>query len=99
MKLSKEDVFHIARLGRLHLTDAEAERYASELTRIFDYIDPMTKLDTDGVPETSQVTGLSNVSRPDELRTPDQELCRPQELLDCSPLPQKQGQLSIKRMM
>lgn len=96
MKLTQDDVRRLAHLARLNLTQEEVERLANELTDILNYVDMLTEVDTEGVPETSQVTGLSNVTRPDEI---DQSLCEPDALLETSPLPKRDHQIRIKRMM
>ena len=96
MKLSKEQVQHIARLARLKLTPEEEELYAGQLTDILTYVEVLKELDTKGVVETSQVTGLSNVTREDEARG---VLATPDELLECSPLPKVEHQIRIKRIM
>lgn len=96
MKLTRDDVLKIAKLARLHLTEEEIERYANELTNILSYVDILSEVNTDGIPETAQVTGLSNVTRRDEVK---QELCTPKDLLDCSPLPIVDDQIRINRIM
>jgi aspartyl-tRNA(Asn)/glutamyl-tRNA(Gln) amidotransferase subunit C len=96
MKLTKEQVQKIAQLARLKLTPEEEERLTTQLTDILNYVDILKELDTKGVPETSQVTGLTNVTRPDEARG---TLATPDELLDCSSLPKVDHQIRIKRIM
>ena len=96
MKLTKEQVQHIARLARLKLTPEEEERYAEQLTEILNYVEVLKELDTKGVPETSQVTGLSNVTREDEARG---VLATADELLGCSGLPKVNHQIRIKRIL
>jgi aspartyl-tRNA(Asn)/glutamyl-tRNA(Gln) amidotransferase subunit C len=66
-KLSRDDVLKLARLARLHLTDDEVKRYQDELNDILSYVDMLQKTDTKGLEPTSQVTGLTNVMRPDEI--------------------------------
>lgn len=96
MKLTKEQVQKIAQLARLKLTEEEIDRLANQLTDILDYVDILKELDTTGVPETSQVTGLTNVTRKDEARG---VLATPDELLECSPLSKVDHQIRIKRIM
>lgn len=96
MKLTKQQVGEIARLARLKLTPEETLKFAGELTDILEYVDLLRECDTDGVPETSQVTGLSNVQREDEI---DSSLCEPAELLKASPLEKQDNQIKIKKMM
>lgn len=96
MQLSIEEVRKIARLARLELSDAELEKYAGQLTNILTYVEVLKELDLSRVKETSQVTGLSSVFRPDELGQP---LCAPDELLECSPLPKDDHQIRVKRVI
>ncbi|MFA6024494.1 MAG: Asp-tRNA(Asn)/Glu-tRNA(Gln) amidotransferase subunit GatC [Candidatus Gracilibacteria bacterium] len=96
MKLTKEQIEKIAQLARLRLSEEEMERYADQLTTILNYVDMLKELDTAGVPETSQVTGLTSVTREDEGRG---SLATPDELLACSPLEKVDHQIRIKRIM
>lgn len=96
MKLSKEEVKKIAHLARLHLTEDEVELFAGQLTDILNYVDVLKELDTAGVPETNQVTGLTNVLREDAI---DSSLCLPDELLACSPLPKDKHQIKTKKVL
>ena len=43
------------------------ENIPAQLAAILKYVGKLTELKTDGVPVTAQVTGLSNVARPDEV--------------------------------
>ncbi len=67
MKLSIDDVSHIAKLARLELTDGEKRMYAEQLSVVLEYIEMLDEVDTEGVEETCQVTGLSNIVRKDEV--------------------------------
>ncbi len=96
MQLTKEQVQKIAQLARLELTDEEMEKYAGQLTSILTYAEMLKELDTSSVAETSQVTGLSNVTRSDELGA---ALCTADELLECSPLPKDDHQIRVKRVI
>lgn len=64
--IRKEDVEHVARLARLHLTDDEKERMRVQLDAILAYIDKLTALDIEGVEPTSHAVPLLNVMRDDE---------------------------------
>lgn len=66
MKLSQEQVQHIANLARLAVTPDEASRYSEQLSAILDYVEQMNRVDTTSIEPTSQVTGLANVSRSDQ---------------------------------
>ena len=63
--LSKDEVLHIAKLARIELKDAEVEKFQKDLSAILDYVDVLKSVDTTGLEEISQVTGLVNVQRND----------------------------------
>jgi aspartyl-tRNA(Asn)/glutamyl-tRNA(Gln) amidotransferase subunit C len=66
MKISRQDVQHVARLARLELTEAELERMRVEMDAILAYMDKLRSLDTTGVEPTSHAVPLRNVTREDE---------------------------------
>jgi len=65
MRLSREDVEHVAALARLGLTAAEIGRLQDQLSMILDQIAILDRLDTAAIPPTAQVTALANVWRDD----------------------------------
>lgn len=67
MRLSREEVEHIAELAKLGLTDEDKERFAQQLSAILDYAATIQKLDTAAIPPTAQVLALQNVMRPDDV--------------------------------
>lgn len=69
MKLSIEEVEHIAALARLELSDAEKQRYAEQLSDILDYFARLEELDTDQISPTASVLDIhlrlrEDISRP-----------------------------------
>ncbi len=64
----KINISHIAKLANLTLTDEEKEKFSSQLSTVLDYIERLNEVNTEDIPETSQVTGLENVFREDELK-------------------------------
>ncbi|NWF51782.1 MAG: Asp-tRNA(Asn)/Glu-tRNA(Gln) amidotransferase subunit GatC [Nitrospirae bacterium] len=68
MKISREEIEHIALLSRLYLSEEEKELYGSQLSRILDYMEKLNELDTKDVEPTSHVLPLCNVMRDDILR-------------------------------
>jgi aspartyl-tRNA(Asn)/glutamyl-tRNA(Gln) amidotransferase subunit C len=66
--IDREQVLHVAKLGRLRLTDEEVERMSGELSTILDHIEKIGELDLEGVAPTSHVVQLENVLRADEPR-------------------------------
>lgn len=94
-KLTREDVLKLARLARLELTEEEIEEFSGELTAILQYVEQLQRVDIKGLEPTNQVTGLTNVTRPDEVRDYGY---KPEKLLEN--LPAKQAnQIKVKRML
>jgi len=79
--ISQEEVEHIAALAKIELTKLEKEKFSKELSHIFDWIDQLGEVNTKHTKETSQVTGLENVWRKDEISMCEYE----DDLLECSP--------------
>ena len=72
-KLTVGQIEQISTLARLELSVDEKKQYATELSSVFEYIEMLDEVDTDGVVETCQVTGLVDVFREDEVRECDQK--------------------------
>jgi aspartyl-tRNA(Asn)/glutamyl-tRNA(Gln) amidotransferase subunit C len=66
VRLSKEEVEHVALLARLELTAQEQERLTEQLNSILDHFQALSELDTSAVPPTSHVVEITNVFREDE---------------------------------
>lgn len=60
-------VSHIATLANLPMSSAQATALAPQLDSVLEYTKQVGELDTDGVEETSQVTGLENILREDVI--------------------------------
>jgi aspartyl-tRNA(Asn)/glutamyl-tRNA(Gln) amidotransferase subunit C len=67
MKLSREEVQHIALLARLGMTDAELERFRGQLSNILENFEILQQVDTTDVPPTAQSIPLQNVTKDDEV--------------------------------
>jgi aspartyl-tRNA(Asn)/glutamyl-tRNA(Gln) amidotransferase subunit C len=65
MKVTKDEVRHIAKLSRLALAEGEVETFSSQLSGIVEYVEQLNKLDTSGIEPTSHVLPLNNVMRED----------------------------------
>lgn len=65
--LTRDDILKLAQLARISLTDEEVEEFAGEFNAILTYVKQLDAVDTSGLEPTSQVTGLTNVTRPDEV--------------------------------
>ena len=67
MKLSREEVLHIARLARVGLTEDEINRLREQLSNILENFEILQQVDTGDVPPTAQSVSLQNVMREDEV--------------------------------
>lgn len=67
MKLSREEVLHIARLARLGLTEDEVDRLGEQLSNILENFEILQKVETNNVSPTAQSIALQNVMRSDEV--------------------------------
>jgi aspartyl-tRNA(Asn)/glutamyl-tRNA(Gln) amidotransferase subunit C len=66
MKISKDEVLHVARLARLEIRDADIDRFAGQIGTILDYVDTLKQVDTTGVVATAHAITLTNAFREDE---------------------------------
>jgi aspartyl-tRNA(Asn)/glutamyl-tRNA(Gln) amidotransferase subunit C len=65
VKISKQEVEHVAKLARLELSEQEKEKLTDQLSNILTYVETLNSLDTKGVEPTSHVLDLKNVMRDD----------------------------------
>jgi aspartyl-tRNA(Asn)/glutamyl-tRNA(Gln) amidotransferase subunit C len=68
MAITREDVVHVARLARLEIPEAEAERLRDELGAILEAVGKVAELDLSDVEPTSHPLDLVNAWREDEPR-------------------------------
>jgi len=85
MKLTREDVLHIALLARLGLTETEVERFREQLSNILENFEILQQVDTTDIPPTAQSIALQNIVRDDEVA----ESLPPNQIL--ANAPQKEG--------
>jgi aspartyl-tRNA(Asn)/glutamyl-tRNA(Gln) amidotransferase subunit C len=67
MKITVEDVKHIARLSRLSMSDSEIEIFSGQLSSIIEYVEQLNSLDTGNIEPISHLIPLKNVMRDDIL--------------------------------
>lgn len=61
MKISREEVLHIALLARLGLTEEEVDRLSEQLSNILENFEILQQVDTTDVSPTTQSIALQNV--------------------------------------
>jgi aspartyl-tRNA(Asn)/glutamyl-tRNA(Gln) amidotransferase subunit C len=68
MKITREEVRHVAKLARLDLSEAEIDRMTGQLDAILSYVAKLDELDTTGVLPTNHTQQVVNAFREDEVR-------------------------------
>lgn len=71
MNLSLTDVERIARLARLAISPAEAEKMQKELSHILDFVAALSAVDTTGVEPMAHAIDLTQRLREDRVTEPD----------------------------
>ncbi|MEE8374409.1 MAG: Asp-tRNA(Asn)/Glu-tRNA(Gln) amidotransferase subunit GatC [Dehalococcoidia bacterium] len=67
MRLSPDEVRHIARLIRLGLDEDDVERFSRQLSTILENFEILQEVDTTDVPPTSHSVAIDSVFRDDEV--------------------------------
>ena len=69
MAVDKKTVEHIAHLVRIGVTADEVTRFQKELSAIFAFVEELRSVDTQGVEPIAHVTGRTNATRDDDLKS------------------------------
>ena len=67
MKVSKEELLHIAELSNLKIDESEVDSYLKNLQDILDFAETIDKANVDGVETSANVNKNGNVFRKDEV--------------------------------
>ena len=65
MKITKEEVLHVAKLARLDVDEALIDKFAKQIGMILAYVDKLNQVETKGVAPTSHAISLTNAFRED----------------------------------
>ncbi|MEE4356081.1 MAG: Asp-tRNA(Asn)/Glu-tRNA(Gln) amidotransferase subunit GatC [Desulfococcaceae bacterium] len=68
MKISGEEVRHVAKLARLDMDETAIEKFAEQIGSILGYADKLREVDTEGVRPTSHAIFLNNAFREDKVK-------------------------------
>jgi aspartyl-tRNA(Asn)/glutamyl-tRNA(Gln) amidotransferase subunit C len=68
MKITREQVRHVAKLARLSLSDDEVAMFTGQMADILAYVEKLNELDTDGIVPTSHAVPMENAFRDDVVR-------------------------------
>ena len=65
MKITKDEILHVAHLARLEIDEASIDKFAGQIGNILDYVDQLRQVDTGGIKPTSHALALTNAFRED----------------------------------
>ncbi|MDV5972445.1 Asp-tRNA(Asn)/Glu-tRNA(Gln) amidotransferase subunit GatC [Streptococcus canis] len=65
MKISEEEVRHVAKLSKLSFSESETRTFATTLSKIVDMVELLNEVDTEGVAITTTMADKKNVMRQD----------------------------------
>jgi len=93
--ITRDEIVKLAQLSSLSLSDVEVTNLQGEISNILSYVEQLNELDTTGVEPAYQVTGLSNVTRVDEVEL--SEVSR-EDLLALAP-ESKNNQIKVPKVL
>ncbi len=93
-KVSKEDLEMVAVLSRLEVPEQDKEKHLRQLDSFLQYVDNLSKVDTDQVEPLAHVLPIHNVFREDEVR---QSLDR--ELALCNAPLKEDGYFKVPKIL
>ena len=65
MKITKDEVMHVAELARLDMNESSIDMFAAQIGDILEYVDTLNRADTRGIELTTHAIALTNVFRED----------------------------------
>ena len=65
MKISEEEVHHVANLSKLSFSEEETTEFATTLSKIVDMVELLNEVDTEGVAVTTTMADRKTVMRED----------------------------------
>lgn len=65
MKITEEEVRHVANLSKLAFNEEETAVFATTLSKIVEMVELLNEVDTTGVPVTTTMAACKNVMRED----------------------------------
>lgn len=65
MKISEEEVRHVADLSKLSFAEEETAEFATTLSKIVDMVELLNEVDTEGIPVTTTMADRKTVMRED----------------------------------
>ncbi len=66
-RLTNEEVLELSKLAKISISGDDIDSYKADLEEILNFVEKLSELDTEGLEPTFQVTGLTNITRPDTV--------------------------------
>jgi len=66
VKITDDEVMHVASLARLDLHEDDVEMFAEQIGKILEYVHTLDSVNTDGVEPVTHAISLSNAFRNDD---------------------------------
>lgn len=93
--VTPKQIQKIAELSKIKLKEGDEARFSKDLASIIDFFSVLEEVNTENVVPTSQVTGLLNVTKSDEI-----EMCSyEKELVECTPHQTENNSVKIPKIM
>lgn len=67
MKITKDEIKHVATLSRLEFSEDEIDQFTQQMDDIINMANTLSEVDTEGVAETNQVVDRDTVFRADKV--------------------------------
>ncbi|MCU0597846.1 MAG: Asp-tRNA(Asn)/Glu-tRNA(Gln) amidotransferase subunit GatC [Desulfobacterales bacterium] len=67
MKITKQEVLHVAHLARLNMDESMVDLFSVQLGKVLEYVETLNQLDSAGVTPTSHAIDMSNAFREDAI--------------------------------
>ena len=68
MKITKNEIIHVANLARLEIDEASLDTVTEQIGRILEYVDTLNQVDTKNIQGTSHAITLTNAFREDIIK-------------------------------
>jgi aspartyl-tRNA(Asn)/glutamyl-tRNA(Gln) amidotransferase subunit C len=94
MKISREEVEHLAKLANLELSEEEKEEFTQQLDKFLEYAAKINEINTNEIEPTSHVVFLKNVLREDLVKE-----SLPQEIVLSNAPKQERGYFKVPKVI
>jgi len=68
MKITKQEIYNVANLARLNISENQVDLFCNQLDNILEYMEKLNKIDTTNIKPTTHAIDLSNAFRDDILK-------------------------------